>query len=913
MRQFFQMMVASTLGFSTISIVAETLPPLVDGKAPQTYEEAWRGFDPRAEPLDVEVLKEWEQDGVVMKVLRYRIGTFKGKKAMMAGVYGYPKAAAANGEKIPGLVQIHGGGQYAHEATALTNAKRGYATISISWAGRISAKDHFVNPNVVKLFWEGKTDNPQYRVTTDWGGLDAYHAPSRNGKDAFTQIPAYDWSLDAVKSPRNNAWFLCTLGARRALTFLEQQAVVDGEKLGVYGHSMGGKLTVMTTAADSRVKAAAPSCGGITDNGKTDPMYREVVSDSSSLKRISAPIMFLKPANDFHAQINDVPQAVKDIKSKEWRVTSSAHHNHQDTPEFEVAAQLWFDQHLKGTFKFPETPKFKLDLKPGVPRGYVKVDESRPVQSVEVFYTQHANNDPGKPASNERVKNRHWRHVPATKTGNHWTVEMPLISTDKPLWAYANVTYGLDEPVTIAGYYYAVRSADKFVLSSLLGMAELAELKQAKVKATLKPSNMIEAFEPDWQKEWFSYKAGWGRNTHKIYDEQWKAPQGAKSLSLQVSCKEKNVLIVGLDGYAAEVQLAGGSAWELIELPATSFKNAAGESLPNFDGIKELRLVPQDMLRGKPKNKNLGKAWVGPDPVFNDLHWVLPKSVAKPVKRKATADAKWSHAKPDTTWVYKEVDGKQLEMSVFLPEGYEDSKKNFPIFVVYHGGSWRAGEPSWHYPDCAYWSDRGMIAVSVRYRLKDRDNVKVPLECVKDAKSAIRFLRKNAAKLKVDTDKVVAAGGSAGGQLAAAVATLSSPETNDDVFDLSISCVPNAVVLYNPYFRCEASLSPPNFIKPGVPPMITFLGDQDPAIPVDDLKKFHESIKTQGSDSEYYVGVGGKHGLCNGRNPRNPYFYWSLALEDQFLVKHGIIQGKSLVTVPKGVKVLKAGLDYHKH
>ena len=55
----------------------ETLPPLKDGKAPETFEELWGGFDPLTEPLDVEVLKEWEQDGVVLKVIRYRAGIFR--------------------------------------------------------------------------------------------------------------------------------------------------------------------------------------------------------------------------------------------------------------------------------------------------------------------------------------------------------------------------------------------------------------------------------------------------------------------------------------------------------------------------------------------------------------------------------------------------------------------------------------------------------------------------------------------------------------------------------------------------------------------------------------------------------------------------------------------------------------------
>ena len=62
----------------------ETLPALIEGRAPQNYEQLWKGFDPQKEPLDVEVLKEWEQDGVVLKVIRYRIGIFKGKKSMIS-------------------------------------------------------------------------------------------------------------------------------------------------------------------------------------------------------------------------------------------------------------------------------------------------------------------------------------------------------------------------------------------------------------------------------------------------------------------------------------------------------------------------------------------------------------------------------------------------------------------------------------------------------------------------------------------------------------------------------------------------------------------------------------------------------------------------------------------------------------
>ena len=89
--------------------------------------------------------------------------------------------------------------------------------------------------------------------------------------------------------------------------------------------------------------------------------------------------------------------------------------------------------------------------------------------------------------------------------------------------------------------------------------------------------------------------------------------------------------------------------------------------------------------------------------------------------------------------------------------------------------------------------------------------------------------------------------------------------------------------------------------------------DQDPAITVESLLSFHEALKAAGNASEFYVGKGGKHGLCNGRNPQNRFFYWSLELEDRFLVNYGLLGGTSKVTRPKGVAPLgKEDYDAYK-
>ncbi len=601
----------------------ETLPPLKEKVAPKTHLETWAGFDPQAETLEIEILKEWEEDGVILKILRYHIGVFKGKKAMMAAIYGYPKG----GENLPGLVQIHGGGQYADHKAPLTNAKRGYATLSISWAGRISAPNYRVTPNEVKLFWEGNTDDPKYKLTTDWGALDAYHAPSKHGKDAFPSIPVAEWTLDPVESPRNNSWFLATLGARRGLTFLERQPEVDGSRLGVYGHSMGGKLTVLTAGSDDRVKAAAPSCGGISDRYSKNPLHLATVSDPPSLKNITCPIIFLSPSNDFHGRINDLETSIKEIKAKDWRVTCSPHGNHQDVSPYEVATQLWFDQHLKGTFEVPKTPVVNLSLPKGKPPVVtILADDAKEILFIDVFYTQHGQMDEKKDDM-VNTKSRFWHHVSVATHKGTRAARLPLFSIEKPLWVYANVRYKLDQPISGAGYYYGSYTAHSFNLSSIMQVASAEKLKAAGTLASLKPRLLIEDFKGDWQKEWFTYKPEkWGVKTHKVYDPQWAAPKRAK-ISLEVRAAQANNMIVGVDDHASEVLLTGKNEWRKVTLSASDFKDAEGTPLASWKGIKEFRLDDTERLRpprgSKAKPKLIGAPWKGSPPEFRNLRWVI--------------------------------------------------------------------------------------------------------------------------------------------------------------------------------------------------------------------------------------------------------------------------------------------------
>ena len=273
----------------------------------------------------------------------------QGQTGSHGGVLRVPQG----GKKLPGLLHLHGGGQRASLNEVEFYAKRGYACLSINWGGREMEDAKDGDPN------------------TDWGAVD----PTQQNVPGYFNLKPGEKYLDPFESPRNNNWYLLTLGARRGLTFLEQQPEVDPDRLGVYGHSMGGNLTVYVAGTDDRVKVAAPSVGGSgfrtqpwpllpeqrkqTPNGDVE-LFDATIGFESYAPHIKAPLLWLGATNDFHGIMDDTYRTGELIPHKNVRYAFTPHMNHRFTPEFAVTRPLWIDQYLKGSFTFPATPESKL-------------------------------------------------------------------------------------------------------------------------------------------------------------------------------------------------------------------------------------------------------------------------------------------------------------------------------------------------------------------------------------------------------------------------------------------------------------------------------------------------------------------------------------------------------------------------
>ena len=258
--------------------------------------------------------------------------------------------------------------------------------------------------------------------------------------------------------------------------------------------------------------------------------------------------------------------------------------------------------------------------------------------------------------------------------------------------------------------------------------------------------------------------------------------------------------------------------------------------------------------------------------------------------------------------VYKTIQGTELTVDIFYTEGAMDENLH-PAIAFFHGGGWATGEPSEFHEACRRYAGHGFITFSFRYRLSVNTDGTIPhpgitlVECVKDARSAMRWIREHAEELHVDPQQVVACGQSAGGQLA--LSTALCGQINEWTDDLTVSPVPDALILYSSNVNTlEAwadmlmgerreeiwSISPQHNLKPGLPPAIEFHGEEDGMVPIWAVRHFIDTAEKMGNTIEFVPFEGRRHYLGDG-DDRYGRYYDEAVLErtDRFLREHGFM------------------------
>jgi hypothetical protein len=258
---------------------------------------------------------------------------------------------------------------------------------------------------------------------------------------------------------------------------------------------------------------------------------------------------------------------------------------------------------------------------------------------------------------------------------------------------------------------------------------------------------------------------------------------------------------------------------------------------------------------------------------------------------------------------YKSVPGRDLTAHVHYPEGWKASDRR-PVIIWFHGGGFAGGSPRQFERFAKPLTKLGLVNIRVGYRLTvvdGRANAGAH-KAAQDGRSAIRWVRKNAAKLGIDPQKIIAAGDSAGGALA--LATIRK-DINDPQDDLSITATPNAIMGESAWVLMQKpgieknTIAWPILNLPKLPPIWLGYGGKDvgykPGSPLGG-EAFVKALEVKkGVQLATHYIADGDHGY--GFRPH--LFPLCLESMQQFLTKHGFLPvSEASVSTPRKPNLL---------
>ena len=253
---------------------------------------------------------------------------------------------------------------------------------------------------------------------------------------------------------------------------------------------------------------------------------------------------------------------------------------------------------------------------------------------------------------------------------------------------------------------------------------------------------------------------------------------------------------------------------------------------------------------------------------------------------------------------YLTASNVDLKLDVYQRNGVTTPQ---PTLVFMHGGFWVGGAKENSITSIMPWLEMGWNVVNVEYRLGRVAQAPAALE---DTFCALKFVATQAKTYNVDLDRIVVSGESAGGHLALSLGVLPAslgmdrecanntpmPQVAAVVNFYGVTDVPD--VIDGPHAAAAAMrwfgampnrmelaklISPINYVRADLPPILTIHGDADTTVPYDEAVRMHAALAKAGAKHQLVTIPGGKHG---GFTTEQRSMIFSTVRE--FLAKHSL-------------------------
>lgn len=232
---------------------------------------------------------------------------------------------------------------------------------------------------------------------------------------------------------------------------------------------------------------------------------------------------------------------------------------------------------------------------------------------------------------------------------------------------------------------------------------------------------------------------------------------------------------------------------------------------------------------------------------------------------------------------------RQEKLDVYLPA---DVSGKMPVVLFIHGGGWQEGDKAMGVSriNCETVAEAGYAAVSINYKLNTKGSHNAFPQNVYDCKTAVRWIRSEAATYGFDPDRIAVAGSSAGGHLA--MLTAYTPEVEElqrgalySDFSTQVSCVINLFGIadirkwgFRHFVGLDKSaealrildlVSPITHVTSNTVPTLVIHGTADPTVPFSQAEALIETLSACGVPHELIAIEGGQHAFPITPHPRN--------------------------------------------
>jgi len=230
--------------------------------------------------------------------------------------------------------------------------------------------------------------------------------------------------------------------------------------------------------------------------------------------------------------------------------------------------------------------------------------------------------------------------------------------------------------------------------------------------------------------------------------------------------------------------------------------------------------------------------------------------------------------------IYRQANGIELKVDVYQSRNQDVPA---PTFIYYHGGGWVGGSKEANVLRLIPYLEKGWAVVNVQYRL---GNVSLAPAAVEDSLCALRWVARNADQYGFDINRLVVSGNSAGGHLALTTGMIPSEA------ELDRQCIgsktPEVAAIVNWYGITDVNdlldgenqksyavrwlgsqpnrdaianrISPLNYVREDLPPIISIHGDADPIVPYSHAVELHQLLSQAEVENELITVPNGLHG-----------------------------------------------------